>query len=352
MMKPESNNFNGLEAMRGVAALMVVFFHMNSHWPGHLAVDFFLVLSGFILTHTYLGQENKTSKRDFIIKRIARLYPLHIFTLVMATIFSLLIKNQWPVPETGFFSTLLQQLTLTNNIGLNERYGLLLWNWPSWSISVELWINIFFIFFITRATKNWVLVLGSTLCLGLIFINSHHLNVHYTNYYTALNAGLLRGFASFFLGIVAYRTFLAMQTWGVSPHFKTYAGLYEALLLVGLVCVLLIRNDVKSPVDFFAPPLFFLMVILFARENGFISRGLKEIRYLGTISYSIYLNQIFVLMICSYIFDIYHLNQDHIMVAVILSLIVTSHFTYRYIECPSKAYIHKKFLNRTPPYDT
>jgi len=136
--------FSALDCLRGIAAIAVGVFHFSPIWAGYLAVDFFLILSGFILSHRYLYSGTPTSPVDFISHRLARLYHLHIFTLVTFIAAYLLENGVLPAYVDGTFFTFLQQLTLTHNIGLNPSD--ITYNYPSWSISVEFWVNILFIF--------------------------------------------------------------------------------------------------------------------------------------------------------------------------------------------------------------
>lgn len=72
--------FHTLDSLRGLAAIAIVVFHVTGDWGGYLAVDFFLVLSGFILSHKYLYMSDVDSI-SFVGSRLARLYPLHIYSL-------------------------------------------------------------------------------------------------------------------------------------------------------------------------------------------------------------------------------------------------------------------------------
>ena len=89
-----------LTPLRGIAALWVVIFHFCWYFPtihperytgavykGYLAVDIFFVLSGFVITHVYKeGFARRVTGRhyrDFLMARVARLYPLHITVLLL-----------------------------------------------------------------------------------------------------------------------------------------------------------------------------------------------------------------------------------------------------------------------------
>ena len=152
------------------------------------------------------------------------------------------------------------------------------------------------------------------------------------NYFVLFNAGLLRGIACFFLGIAAYKV------------YRRYAGGLQglkkvSLLELGLVFVLLVlvfaRSGSNSPLDFLAPPVFFALVLIFALDRGLLARGLAKIRYVGAISYSIYLNQITLLIVLRYLFDSFGWSLDAYLYVYFPLLLVYSHFTYRYLERPA-----------------
>src|SRR5690349_15370806 len=98
MQQPTSDHrgaefFGSLEGMRGLAAVGVVFYHTYWHWQlnnisfvrhSQLFVDLFFVISGFVISHIY--STRLRSPNDFLafaLLRTARLYPLHLFTLLL-----------------------------------------------------------------------------------------------------------------------------------------------------------------------------------------------------------------------------------------------------------------------------
>jgi peptidoglycan/LPS O-acetylase OafA/YrhL len=141
-----------LTGIRALAALLVLGMHadqsisagLTSVMPffkrGYLGVDFFFVLSGFIITHVYfssLARPNRSAVRVFLWHRLIRLYPVHI--TVLALLFGLVqfarsagipLNN----PQEWRGTEILWQLTLLHAWGVTEHIG---WNAPSWSISAE-----------------------------------------------------------------------------------------------------------------------------------------------------------------------------------------------------------------------
>ncbi|MGH1461766.1 MAG: acyltransferase family protein [Neptuniibacter sp.] len=321
--------FDSLDSLRGLAALAVALFHFSSGWAGYLAVDFFLVLSGFVLSHGYLYKDRNINFTEFLSHRLARLYPLHIFTLVSFILAFLLVNGVFPGSQDGTLFTLLQNLTLTQNIGFNPSG--LTYNYPSWSISVELWINIIFFLFITKNTKTWILILGSIVGLLSIYFGTGHLDTHYKNYVEVFNSGVIRGMSSFLLGIVSYRLYILLKE---ARRIRKNINLTE-WVCVGLVIFVVFARDSKtSEIDFFAPIIFMFAVSIFAFEEGYLSKYLRRFSYLGEISYSVYLNQVTLLIIARYFQKELDLPSLVVLGGYIASLLIYSHFTYQYVEKP------------------
>lgn len=345
-LKIKQVQFLTLDALRGFAALAIAVFHFSATgWGGYLAVDFFLVLSGFILSHSYLYKYEAISPLEFIGHRLARLYPLHIYTLLTFICASLLVSNGLPHYKDGTWFTLFQQFTLTQNVGLNPSG--MTWNYPSWSISVEFWVNVIFIFFISKETKNITLFLLATIGLGVIYFNTGHLDTHAANYYNFINSGMIRGISAFFLGVLSYRIYLHYRKYQGSGAFNYFSYL-EAACLFGVTIILFARKEIYSGIDFVAPYFFMLVVIVFSFERGRLSKLLKTFSYLGTISYSVYLNQITVLILSEYLAHKWREPGIVFFAEYIIFLLIYSHYTYRFIERPLRIKGRNLFARRNP----
>jgi peptidoglycan/LPS O-acetylase OafA/YrhL len=142
-------------ALRGLAALWIVAFHF---WPqtstatpylvtkGYLAVDLFFVLSGAVMALIYARdiRARRFDLAEFARRRLARLYPVHLVTLIGAVIIlglgPMLGAPARPLPyDLGQMVAL--QLTLLHAWGLSETGGL---NYPSWSIAAEAFAYLLF----------------------------------------------------------------------------------------------------------------------------------------------------------------------------------------------------------------
>ncbi|HEY8189085.1 MAG TPA: acyltransferase, partial [Micavibrio sp.] len=150
---PFPSEIHPLTSLRFYAALAISLSHILNYmdtdigihipfldfFPGYLGVDFFFILSGFILTHVYEEsfRTQSITKTDFYIKRLARIYPLHALTLLMAlelsTILGHLHHNDMIWADNTNRSFLLN-LFLMHAWGMSSGAS---FNVPSWSISAE-----------------------------------------------------------------------------------------------------------------------------------------------------------------------------------------------------------------------
>lgn len=142
-----------LTAIRGILAWWVVLYHfrdpLSSVTPspifhiisnGYLAVDFFFVLSGFVLSYRYIGPRLSQSHFryiNFTMHRWRRIYPAHIVVLLLFTVnpvLHLYLSNSGVIPQTYDPAYFLLSCLLVQNWGFTDE---LAWNVPAWSISTE-----------------------------------------------------------------------------------------------------------------------------------------------------------------------------------------------------------------------
>ncbi len=333
--------FTALDALRGVAALGVALFHFFPGWAGYLAVDFFFVLSGFILSHGYLYGPRQLSLREFLVHRLARLYPLHAYALGVFVAVAYWLHGRWPSYPDGTVFTLVQHLLLLNNVGLNSEG--LTYNEPSWSISVEFVVNLLFFGFVSARTSPLLLAAVALVGFALMGALTGHLDVHYQNYFDYLNAGLVRCVSSFSLGILTYRLY---RWWQSQARVSHAWGWVECALVAMVAGVLFARPDKTSALDFLAPFLFMAVVFVFALEQGWLSTQLRRLAPLGKISYSIYLNQFVLLMVFR---SFWPEGGGRLMLLAYLGVLLAySLATFYWVEQPARLYLRKKFEGNAP----
>lgn len=143
------SELKSLTAARGIAAWLVVLYHMRASLPwlppfwqalaakGYLAVDFFFLLSGFVIylsAHGALVKEGAGAVPAFLGRRFARIYPLYGFILASTVAFALVLHLTGR-DDSGYpWAELPLHIAMMQNWGLTDALS---WNHPAWSISAE-----------------------------------------------------------------------------------------------------------------------------------------------------------------------------------------------------------------------
>lgn len=286
---------------------------LMSKW--YLMVDLFFVLSGFILCHVYghLFRDNFgwAGFRSYIWARFARIYPLHLFTLLCAVgLYLVIVHHQLPLMEIEH--RVFDVRALPTSLLLIDAWGMHLeatWNTPSWSISVEWFLYLIFpilITFLYRRGKAGRLQLAVVAWLGLVLLVYLLQPMHFAlrqPYLTEFASGwlensqsvnaitgvaLVRGFGGFVLGMFAYQFY---QRKDLPPWLGK--GLLWWMIWAA---TLALWTKALLP-DLIALPLFALLILNTAMLQGRTARLLNTrlLRFLGDISYSIYLVHILIL---------------------------------------------------------
>lgn len=365
-----------LDGLRGIAALMVAVFHLSflNHIffsdflrNSYLFVDFFFVLSGFVIAHTYLHRlHNFSDFRNFFIRRIARLWPLHMATL--AAIIALFCFREYLIstgldvgdPADHFISyspeTLFANIFFLHSIGLFKNIS---WNYPSWSISVEFFTYIIFALFCIFVKHRRMAV-----ALGMIFVSASILALfaHHGMDATA-DFGIFRCIYGFFVGAVLEQCFQALRKRHLTLPAPNFLEIAACILTIWFVC----QADFGR-ISFLAPLVFALPTLFFAYGQGAISRFLltKPIQDLGTLSFSIYLLHAIPLFLINIGFRLLQLSSnqpligtvkingmdwntlttgniwlmDALTIFYLIILVFLARFSYRYIEMPAQTAIN------------
>jgi peptidoglycan/LPS O-acetylase OafA/YrhL len=359
--------FTELESLRGLAALLVVLFHiswMHSLYElriirnGSLMVDFFFVLSGFVIYHSHRGRvTNFKQFLQFIVLRIGRLYPIHLTFLMVFLVFELakyIAVTKFDIPsENPVFSINSIQAFLAN-IFLLQSFGIhsATFNGPSWSISAEFYTYIILAILLMITRKVFWLVVFSFIILFL----SSSLIISET-----LSCGFVQCVASFFSGVLAYQLYHRIAT---LPGNKLYNSIVFDITIAIVFSMIIVTLSLPKLwcSDTIAILLFGVFIVLLTlNPKSFMSRGLntKFLVWIGTISYSIYMSHMSILWVYTQLmrlvfklpvrkFD----NTNSITLSdptlglllvflAILTILLVSHFTFTYIEQPCRQRFRK-----------
>ena len=272
-----------------------------ANWPiiqhSYLFVDFFFVLSGFIIFENYFQRlKQGFSISRFMFLRFGRLYPLHLFVLSLFVINELSrlgaseaiaggSQAAFTGPNSG--EALVSHLLLLNAMSLQAFST---WNWPSWSIGAEFYTYLVFALMIRFSGDA---IVPATLAIALVAAlelwRSGHANMRIT-----YDLGLIRCILGFGIGALCSR----LHQWRGDrlPATTAKATAGEAVALGGVI--LFVVQAGGNQLSFLAPLVFAAAVLIFAQEAGAFSRLLRTppFRLLGKLSYSIYMIHAFVLM--------------------------------------------------------
>ena len=303
-----------LAGARAFPPLMVVMFHFSeghhySGWRpldflatrGYLWVEFFFVLSGFILAHAYWARLKELFQRAgyiaFLRARLIRLYPLHLFMLLLllamvaglralaahggyASIFD--IRYHQDVSVQGFWLSLLL-LQAWNTMGS------LTWNGVSWFVSVEFALCLMFPLLLWLAEgKLWrgFALIGAGLAglLGLLLTSKHGLDITFHN-------GVLRGLSDFSIGVGMAVLFRRLKPRDRLPEWGH--SILQLLLLTLLIYVVMNTGWSHTRMDIFTVLPLIMLVFALAFDRGLVARALQTRlpQVMGEWSYAIYLGQ-------------------------------------------------------------
>jgi peptidoglycan/LPS O-acetylase OafA/YrhL len=209
------HRFQTLDALRGIAAVVVVVFHNRVlfGWTprhGYLAVDLFFMLSGFVLSHSYQGRlDAGLPTKTFLYARIVRLAPLYLLALTIG-VFTTVVEG-----AGGWLHFTWKQHLLYIALGiflLPSHYSgqrgmpLFPYNYPSWTLFLELLMNIIHAAFFRRLRTGLLLCICaiSAFSLLMIFLGWRNLDGGW-DWNTLFTIGISRAVFSYTLGMLLYR---------------------------------------------------------------------------------------------------------------------------------------------------
>ncbi len=378
-MTPGTHRFVVLDALRGLCAILVCLFHFHSRstiaTSGFVRaswqfVDFFFVLSGFVIAANYRERlAAGMSRWQFLGLRLGRIYPLHVFVLALFVVSELAALGLHPPAGTRqLFNATHPALAIPLHLLLLQSVGLLpnlTWNVPAWSISVEFWAYVAFALVVPLAGRRLEVVLAAVaVACPLILLVATPWGINVT-----WDWGLVRGVYGFALGVLC---FAAWQRGG--DRLRAGGTAVELLALAAVVTFVIVAADTRW--NLLGPPLFAAAILIFAGESGRVSRllSIRPLLFLGTISYSVYLLHSFIQ---GRLIGVLRVVQDKTGVALIsivmhrglpvvlagatplqgtlltvvmlLAVVVTSYATYRFVEQPALAWSRRAVRRMTAP---
>ncbi|WP_249158662.1 acyltransferase family protein [Bradyrhizobium tropiciagri] len=348
MEATEPRRFVVLDFYRFVAALGVFIFHLKNidkgispAWNGSygLFVDMFFILSGFVISYSYPSTSTGVrSYARFLVRRIARIYPLHLLTL-LAFAGLAFIGIAGPTAHSGL-TDFLYNLFLVQAWGVTDHLS---FNSPSWSISAELFCYLLFPLMMLLATSVRPIVLAiivaasyGILAHGFLPIWAERSQMYGANF----DYGMLRALPSFLNGIL-----LAILFRLSGPYRKKPVAI-AGIALFGLSVLIL---------NVFAKPdlaiiLFSLAILCTAVGESAFKKfpGSAWLGRLGNTSYAIYmLHELLLILLFKPAWSYLGLQPGAFALFALgccVVLTIAADITYTYVENPAR-----KLLNRLAP---
>lgn len=379
--------FVPLESLRGLAALVVVIYHavwtnpvtaLHFFQNGSLMVDFFFVLSGFVIFHSY-GRKLRslTDILRFLFLRIGRLYPLHLaFLLVFLAIevakfvaekkFGLVADKPAFAVNNGY--AFLSNLLLIHALGLHHRVT---FNIPSWSISTEFYAYVLFAAVRTSLRDDRHMAIAAVVIIAASAATLYWAGVIPLDD-AVVDWGFLRCCGGFFLGTLtynAYSVFRAERSAGAGVR----PGSWLSPLALATTLVFLSTTDPEGAWTYALPPLAAFVIlssVLWPHPalQKMLSAG--PLRWLGRVSYSLYMVHAAVAWIITQVLTVVlkfpkievaeglgvgtpPLVGACVLLGYVLIVFVLANFTYRWIEEPfrkrSRVLAERWFPEATAP---
>ena len=383
-----------LTGVRFLAAIWVVLYHGDidfgfAYWfqppsasaprallnlvvlQGYLAVDFFFLLSGFILAYNYIGPDARLrgGKRPFWIARFARIYPVYLLGIGLGLIE--FVRNGHSAASTAT-TTALHLLLVQSWIPSALHFDL---NSPAWSLAAEALFYALFPLLLPLCARvggrrvlliafgSWVmfgLALGCCAVLGSnasIFSNSTWIAIASFNPLVRLPEFLV-GLA---LGLAFVRAASAEQA-PSRRRWRLRAGLHDAavVVLVAAFCALcvvapriLAAIPVTDVMGIVAIPIMAPLIYLLALERGVVARALSAglVAWLGEISYGVYiLHWPLWYLWSAYVTRMlpFTLRGVWSLIAYAVLLIAVAGLSFRYFEGPARRAIRAHWGREQP----
>jgi peptidoglycan/LPS O-acetylase OafA/YrhL len=352
-----------LDGLRGVAAITVVIFHLLEIFSGgdhtkqminhgYLAVDFFFMLSGYVISHAYDSKIGSMTNWQFIKRRLIRLQPILIFGILLGgLLFYFSASPVFAKVESTSLITLLITIILGCLMipvtvpfecrGWTEMYPL---NGPAWSLFYEYVANIFYVIFLKNISNTLlallVLVSGLMLADHAVLGKGGDLIGGWALDSTQIYIGLIRLCFPFLAGLLLARTYSSIK---VSNGFL----IASLLLLIAMATPRIGGHEYlwKNGIYDAAIVLFLFPIIILIGAGDKLQKSEEGVcKFLGEISYPLYITHFPM----TYVYYAYVINnkiemKEALPYVFLLTIVFTAfaYLVFKYYDVQIRKWLSK-----------
>lgn len=354
-----------LDGLRGVASIMVVMFHiMEAHSANHydqiinhgyLAVDFFFVLSGFVVGYAYDDRWGKMSFANFCKRRLIRLQPMIVLGMVVgALLFYFAAGDTFEfIAGTPLWKMLLVMVVGCTLIPLTPGMDIRGWremhplNGPAWTLFFEYIANILYALVLRRLSKralSIVAFLAACVTVHYLLTGSGDVVGGWSLDGTQLRIGFTRLAYPFVAGLLLSRL-------GHLRYIKN-AFLWCSLLIIVILSIPRVgsieQNWMNGIYESFCIIILFPLIVYLGAGGKITGKwSLKGCNFLGGISYPLYISHYPIIYIyTAWVRDNGLSFTESFWGAVItfVSSVALAYIYYRFYDIPVRTWLQKRFL--------
>ncbi len=311
---------------------------------GHLGVSFFFILSGFILSLNYKNRliSGEVSEKEFWVARVARIYPLHFFTLILSL--PLFYSDFFQHAASSAAKFVANMLLLQSFIPVRDVY--FSFNIPSWSISNEMFFYLLFPLIIGIYNRYRNAARISTFLLLLIPVGILICPHNYEHRFFYVNP--FYRLSDFVIGILLFNVYEGEK---LKSLFRTKRLATMAEILAVMVFIAFFAFHSAIPVGYRYSCYYWIpmiaIVFTFSFQAGYLSDFISKqlFVFLGEISYSFYLLHFLAIKYIIAINSKFSLVSNvYLLIGIVLACtLVGSYLSYRYIELPFNRLVKLKY---------
>ncbi|HAA10408.1 MAG TPA: acyltransferase [Cytophagales bacterium] len=359
-----------LDGLRGVAALVVVVFHILEAFSignpydqiinhGYLAVDFFFLLSGFVIGYAYDDRWGKMSLKDFFKRRLIRLHPMIILGMLLggllfyygASTVLFPLVNDTPVWKLILITlvgmTLVPVLPSMDIRGWSEMHPV---NGPAWTLFFEYVGNILYALIFRHLSKTVLIIL--TVISGGVLL---HWGLTSPMGFMAggwsfdglqLRIGFTRLLYPFLAGLLMSRT--------IKPGSIKNAFLWSSLLLVIILALPRFGDKdthwINGLYEALAIIVVFPVIVYMGASGSIKGKVLSRVcNFLGDISYPIYITHyVFIYIITAWVVDNQVSYADGVLWSVVTFVVsvAVAYGAFKFYDLPVRRWLTQRWVKK------